>query len=257
MIDFSISKTMQPTSNTATIGITNPSQDTIAALQKEGVVTLKAGYKDDIATILVGSKESIDYFDDGSTKRIVLTVLEGSASHTDLIYSSNFYIGASRVDIVRSVVDHILASVPSVTSADLFTILDFTTYQKPQVFHNNAFKILSDLLEPIDYKWFVQKGNLSIIANNSFLKDAAVPLHSDNGMIGTPKPISETDSNKITRSGVECRSILNYNFDVGRLLILNSKEYINESFRMETINITGNSFEGDWMTVIKAFEVDQ
>jgi len=255
MIDFDINKSKSDGKNEAIIGITNPSRDTIAALQKEGVITFKAGYKDDIATIMIGEIESFVYEDDGANKRIELRILEGNTSYKNLLINRYYNIGATSIDIVADLVSHIITYVPSVESANAYQLLDFNSYQFPQVIYGNAYDKLGQILYPLGYEYFVNKGVLTIIKQNGFIRELEVTLNADNGMIGSPKPISETNDKKETVAGVEAKSILNYNMDIGRRLKIESQE-INSTFRIDAVNFSGNSFEGEWIVNIKAYEIN-
>ena len=253
MIDFNITKSETKGENVGIIGITNPSKDTIASLQKDGVVTLKVGYKSDIATILVGSKDSVSYYDNGGSKRIELSVLEGKASYKQSYMSQNFPLGTTNIQIITEIANHIVSNVPSVESLNPFIIFDFKSYQFPQVVVGDAFDLLDNFLKPIGYKYFINKGVLNIVEKNTPLKDLPVILGPHNGMIGSPKPIMDSSDPTKSTSGIEVMSIINYNFDIGRLLSISS-EQINGIYKISSVNFIGNSYEGDWISNIRAVE---
>ena len=255
-IEFNIQKNITRQPNQSTIRIYNPARDTIASLQKEGVVTLRAGYDGDIATIFVGSKEQMNYIDDGATKSIELVCLEGTASHKDLTFAKNYFPGVTNAFIVQDLLIHLIASVPSINQQNLFSILSFTTYTQKQVVYGNAFDLLEQFLAKDEYQYFVNNGVITIIPTSGFIKDQAADIHVGSGMIGSPKPISETNADKTVRSGVEIETILNYNLDIGRLVRVNSDDFFNSFFRIESVNIRGNSFDGEWISNIKAFETN-
>lgn len=254
MIDFEITKTLTKESNTATIGITNASRDTIATLQKPGTVTFKAGYYDDIATILVASRDSFSYEDLGGTKRIELSLIEGQANFKSLQISKSYNIGATSTDIVDDLVQHLIDNVPSIESANNYSIADFNSYQSPQVVFGNAYDQLTNILLSLGYEFYVNKGVLTILPLEGATRDVEVGLSAYSGMIGSPKPIVESDTDQTSRAGVEVRSILNYNMDVGRRLKINSNDFDNDIFRIEAVTFIGNSFEGEWVCDIKAYE---
>jgi hypothetical protein len=254
MVDFNITKSITKAANIATISITNPSKDTIATLQKEGIVRFKAGYKGDIATILVGNKQTTTFIDEGGTKRVELTILEGITKYTSLQFSKQYGKGTTNIQIIKDLVAHIVESNPAVESSNFFFITDFIVYSSEQVVFGNALELLDKFLLAIQYQYFINKGILTIIERNGFIKDLEVILNPDNGLIGYPRPISENNTEKVAKPGVQCRSILNYNFDVGRRLRLFSKDYQGQVFIIDTVNFVGNSFEGEWVCDIKALD---
>lgn len=256
MIDFNITKSITSTPNMATIGITNPGPDTIATLQKEGVVSLKAGYEDDIALILSGDKQSAYYSSDGGTQRIELKVLEGVGGYKDLQISKNYSLGTTSLDIINDLVNFIIGAIPSVDSVDTYIIAHANVYIEPQVVFGQALDLLKKFLEPLRYEYFINNGVLQILPVNGFTRAFQVPVNSSTGMIGSPKPIMQTDKTKKARNGIEIQSILNYNFDIGRTILVNSKEINNEIFKIESVIFSGNSFDGDWISNIKAYEID-
>jgi len=256
MIDFVITKSKTKAANKGVIGITNPSKDTIQTLQKEGIVRLKAGYNDDIATILVGSKESSVYMDEGGTKRVELNILEGITKYTSLQFSRNYGKGTTNVQIISDLVSHIIDNTPSVDSSNFFLITESIVYSNEQVVFGNALDQLDKFLSPIGFQYFINKGILTIIGQNGFIKDVEVRLTPDNGLIGFPRPVAENNTTATAVPGIQCKSILNYNFDVGRRLRLDTKDFELKVYIIDTVTFTGNSFESEWVCDIKAFEGD-
>ena len=258
-INFNIQKSKEESANQATIEIFNPGTTTVATLAKEGILTLKAGYKgepnDDIAVIFVGTIEKSRFRTEGTTKTLTLELKEGVGSFAQTQITQNLGPNLSTQDMVQVLVNHIIANIPSVDSANPFTIDTPIFYVKPQSFFGNAFSYLSEILKSVGYFWFINKGVLTILPEQGVVRDLAVELNSQNGLIGTPKPVTRTDSKKDNVNGVEVESILNYNFDIGRVLLLNTKDYDNSRFRIDSVSFVGNSFEGDWRCTMRAFEV--
>jgi len=257
MIDFSIKKTITKTSNSATISITNPSRNTMAALQKQGTISLSAGYKDDIALILHGQKESTSFSDDDGTMRLELKVVEGTASYEDLLFSKNYGAGASSIDVVKDLVKHLINNVPSVLSVNQYSLTTFKKYSGTQVVYGDAFKLLGEMLFNIGFEYFLNKGELTILPSNGFIRDLQVDVNANNGMIGSPKPIAESSTTKASKNGVEFKTILNYNFDIGRRVSIKSNDFDNAIFKIEEVNFIGNSLEGEWISTVKAYEIGQ
>lgn len=257
-IDFNIQKTRTKASNTAIIGIMNPSKDTMGVFQKDGVVRFDAGYKGDIASILVGNKQSANYQDMGGDKRFEILALEGVTAYENIQFSKQYGKGTSNVEIITDLAKFIADNNPAVDSVNFFTILpsDFKVYGQEGVVFGNANELLGNLLSPIGFQHFVNKGVLTILGQNGFVKDLEVILNPNNGLIGSPKPISNASNAKVSRPGIECRSILNYNFDVGRRLRLQTKEYNNKAFIIDSVNFVGSTYEGEYTADIKAYEAD-
>lgn len=257
MIDFNIMKSRTAKPNLATVVITNPGKDTIASFQKQGTVRLKAGYKGDIATILLGDKTSVTYMDDGGTKALSIRVLEGATSYANLQINKSYSFGSTSLDIISDLVSHIVANVPSVQSADPYVVLTPKVYIEPQVVFGPALDKLTEILSPLGYEYFINNGVLTILAVNGFLRTQQVVINSKTGMIGSPKPIMSTNNaaSPGARAGVEVSSILNYNFDVGRTMLVSSNE-TNGIYMIDSVNFIGNSYEGDWVSNMKGYEVE-
>lgn len=254
MIDFDINKSRTDQPNISTVGITNPGKDTIAHFQKPGVLKLKVGYKDDIALILAGDKQAMSYSHEGGTHRLELRILEGSAAYDKLQISKKYGFGSTTAEIISDLTEWIRQNIPSVESIDPFILANSNAYIDPQVVFGSATELLTKFLSPLGYEYFIEKGILTILPINGHTRSLEVPLNSGNGMIGSPKPIMEVDASKKALNGIEVQSILNYNFDVGRRINLKSKE-TNGIYRIQSVQFTGNSFEGDWLCNIKAYDI--
>jgi len=256
MLDFQIEKSTSSEANVANITITNPSDDTIGTLQKEGIVILELGYAGDNAIIFTGEKEAVNYTYESGTKRLELNLLEGTSNYTNLNFSKNYPIGTTNLQIISDSVLHLIANVPSIQASNAYLISDLKIYTRPQIVSGNAYDILKSFLDPIDYQYFVANGTISIIPQNGFVKDLQVSISSRSGLIGSPKPISENDKEDTAKNGVEFESILNYNFDVGRLVKIDSKSFTSKILKIRSVTHVGNTFEGEYKSIVRAFEVD-
>lgn len=257
MIDFDIMKSRTEKPNMATITITNPGIDTISSFQKQGIVRLKAGYKGDIATILLGDKVSVSYDESGGTKTLKVSVMEGVTSYANLQINKSYALGSTSIDIVNDLVTFIVQNVPSVQSADPYVILAPRVYIEPQVVFGPALDKLTEFLQPLRYEYFINNGVLTILPINGYTKTQQVIVNPKTGMIGSPKPIMTNDrsAKQEAKDGIEVSSILNYNFDVGRTMLVSSNE-TNGVYVIDSVNFVGNSYEGDWLANMKAYELE-
>lgn len=256
MLEFDITKSNTKKSNQAVLRITNPSNDTITTLQKEGVVNLKLGYADDIATVLQGEKKNLIYDETGSDKTVIIEVAEGEASRDKIDYSKNYGAGTTNTAIIQDLVSHIIENVPSVESQNVFTLTEVVTYQKPQIVTGNVFEKLDQMLSAINMEFFINKGVVTILAQDGFVKDVLVPVSSSNGLIGIPKPISDNNPKKKSIAGIDFESLLNYSFDVGRLVKVNTKDLVDRRYKIDTVKFVGNTYEGEFKCQVRGIEAD-
>lgn len=256
MVDFNIMKSRSTGKNQGNIRITNPSRDTMAAFQKEGKVTLKAGYHGDIAKILVGRKESISFTDEGGSKTIDITVVEGAATKTEAIFSKNYSVGTRISTIIDDIVQHLIDKVDSIEEKNKYQITDFTTYTYPQVVYGDSFQLLEEILGSIGYEYFINRGTITILKETGFVRDLIVDVNPYSGMIGSPKPISEKKGSTLS-NGIQFRHVLNYNFDIGRLIKVFSNDIEERNYVIDSVNFIGNTFQGDWICDVRAMESNE
>jgi hypothetical protein len=254
MIDFNINKSRTDKPNQATIGITNPGKATIAHFQKTGVVELSAGYKGDIALILAGDKQSMSYTHDGGTQRLELNILEGSAAYDKLIINKSYSFGSTTIDIVNDLTQWIKENIPSVSAIDPYILIGAKSYLEPQVISGIATELLTKFLAPLKYEYYIDKGLLTILPMNGYTRALQVDINNKTGMVGSPKPIMDSGADKKALNGIEVTSILNYNLDVGRLINVTSNE-TKGVYRIQSVSFVGNSFEGDWLCNVKAYDI--
>jgi hypothetical protein len=258
-LDFNITKTITKSKNVGTIGITNASRDTAATFQKPGYIILELGYKGDTAIVMSGQKETISSTSDFGSNRIEMTCLEGSGTYSQSHFSQAYPAGVTVFQIINDLVKTITQKIASVQSADIFNLGadGFKIYNHPQLVDGDVFELLENFLKPFGYIYFINKGVLTILDNSRGFKNLlAIQLNTSNGLIGSPYPTAQADPAKKSRAGVQCESALNYNFDVGRLLILNSEFFTNATFRMETVVFYGDSFDGPWNNNLTAYELN-
>jgi len=247
-IDFEIEKTSDSASNTATIKIYNPNEETIASIGRGDSIQLSAGYHDDISVIAVGTVTETFASVDGTDTLIEINMLEHL---TDTSMNETVYGFPTNIQLIDKIVSFIKANVKTASSANVYFIDQIKNYNWSVILYGNPFVLLTEYLSIIDYGYYVSNGVLTIYKIGFALKDSSILINSTNGMIGSPKKITKKDG-KTSSQGIEVRSLLNFNLVPGRMVTIESRE-VSGTHTIDSVNFKGNSVQGDWFCDVRIF----
>lgn len=256
-VEFQVQKSKDPKSDTAVVSIYNPSPNTLGILQKEGVVTLKAGYNDNFGIICNGNKEYTKLDTSTIDKRIDIHINQSAVALSKSIFSENYSAGTPASKIAKDLIDFLIANNDSINDWNFYPIVSTLVYPTKQVFFGKADQLLSDLLRSIQYQYTVTNGTIYVRPIDGFLAETSITVTSNSGLIGSPTQVSEADSKKKSVNGVEFSTMLNNKFVVGRQVILRTKNFVNKIYKIDSVYFTGNSFQGDWMSTVRATEINE
>lgn len=111
---------------------------------------------------------------------------------------------------------------------------------------------LTNLLAPYGYRWSIQNGQLTILADEQVTPGEALVISQDTGMIGAPEygaPKKKGGKPKLT-----VQTLLYPEVNPGGLIQVQSR-FIKGNFKVERVNHTGDTHGPDWTTEIEAIAV--
>jgi hypothetical protein len=256
-IDFVANKTISKEPNVADITIYNLAQESLSIFQRNGVLTLSAGYQNQNYIVMSGwSAETEIITQEKGQTGIKIFVQDGLGAAGNLLTKIEFSSKSNSTKIVSSLVSFIKRNMLGITIAP-YSIATPVIYESSIALFGDAYDLLSNYLRDCAHFCFIENGILYIKARtgaNSVLNEAAVIISENTGMIGAPKPIKELDANNKEKRGCEFESILNPSIKLGKLAKVISKN-INDVFRIESVTHAGNSLDGRWTTKAKGWPV--
>lgn len=263
-IKFSIEKTDGSTLNTTKIQVWNLNKQQIAILAKEGCqVDLYAGYGDSRPCIFKGTVSLVTEELDGSDRLIELEVVDGFAQVTDTYVSMSYKgrIGARR--IIEDAVNKL--GMPVVFSKKAEERLLYVYYTNGYAFVGKATKALQQMCTKALLRYTIQNGIVQITRVSEPVSAIIHKLCKSTGLIGIPKKLysSAVSSANSDTTGSGASSTL-YGYEVVYLMNgtigINDTVYLESSivtgqFRVSTLKIEGDNYNGDWQCVAELIEL--
>jgi hypothetical protein len=256
-IEFSTNKTISKEPNVAEVTVYNVAKETLNIFQKNGVLTLSAGYQNQNYIVINGwSAESEILAVSGGQSGIKILVQDGLGVSGNLLTKLEFSSKSNSKKIVDGLVSFIKRNMLGISIAP-YVISTPVIYESSISMFGDAYDLLENYLRDCGHFCFIENGSLYIKAqtgSNSTLNEAASVISESTGMIGSPKPIKElTPENKV-KLGCEFESILNPSIKLGKLAKVISKN-VNDAYRIESVTHAGNSLDGRWTTKAKGWKV--
>lgn len=245
-ISFSIEKSSVESPNNAKVQIWNLSDTNLKVLDtKDCIVELKAGYRDNIALILVGNVSSAITVKDGADKMTELEIVDGLVELRD----ANISISLNGKIDGKDLYEHI-ANAMGIT----ITFANDLTYK---IFPNGfsyvgkAKNALHKVANACGHIWSIQNGILQITAEGKAISTRSYLLTGETGLIGIPKRIA---INSGAETGWEIEYFLNGAINVNDVVQIKSS-VINGYYLVNKITINGDNFEGDWTCTAQVLEI--
>lgn len=249
-LSFLVEKDTTRAPNSAQVRIFNLSSDHRRQIEETANLRLSisAGYEDGVARLFTGDvhvaesrrrrraakkKEGIQLAQEGVD---VLTTIEaqdaGRAYSTALIQRS-FGPWTSLVEVMRGCVQAMGIGEGNLSS----TGVPNTLYPEGTVVSGRAWRELDRLVRSAGLTWSVQDGVLQLLRGGTPLRQTAIRLTPDTGLIGSP-------ATNVDRT-VTCTALLIAGLDPGRQVVLSSS-MVSGSYRIKRVVYQGDTAGSDW-----------
>lgn len=269
---FNIQKTASETLNDSTIKIYNLNPNNRALVEApNNAIILKAGYKQDIGalTIFVGIvRRSLTYRE--NTDWITeLELDDGLISYRDSKTSIDFAPGTDALSAVKAVAEKFNLPV-----RPLPTGLPKKTYPQGFSFVGRVREAMTKVCNFADLEWSIQNQEIQVLKKGGTVKNVALLLSPDTGMIGSPaleaktlgekkaasqgltvnsagvipKKSSVTGKPRLQVQGYKVRSLLQPTVQPGGIVQVKSKGIDGEFFRVESVAHRGDTMGQEWET---------
>jgi len=273
-ISFKINKTLEHSSNSATISIYNLSENTRTLLKEVfNSIIIKAGYADGAGTKLA----FIGDITESTTKRqganLVTTISAGDSLKVlqNTKFNQSYSEGVSGYQILNDIVDAL--GLPVKLTDRLKKVIQ----KKGKKFANgysangNAKEQLTKLAKQLNLEWSFQNGTIKLLEKEETDDSPIIVLARSTGLIGLPERItdlklkSETDKKvkkgskekDIKRKGWKLTSLLMADIEPGGQVLVDAQELGVESgiYRTEEVEHSGDNFGTNFNTITKVADI--
>lgn len=272
---FNIEKTSTSTPNNSNIRIYNLNPDTRALVETpNNVLTLLAGYKQDIGSITIFSgivTRSLT-FREGPDWVTELELSDGLLAWRDSKFSASFAPGSSGIAVLTSVANNFFLPIRPLP------VIKDKSYPSGKEFCMRVRDAMDQVCNFLGLEWSIQNQEVQILNKGKAVKQRAIVLSPDSGLIGSPEPEAKTMSEKkagkegvtadtsgvrvkktevgktgkvrktLEIQGYTARSLLQPTIQPGGYVQVKSNAIDGEFFRVEAVRHTGDTHAPSWET---------
>jgi hypothetical protein len=203
-----------------TIEIINPSKETAAYIKTGNVVVLEAGYTDDATLPLICATQIIrsTLQKKGDTTTLKLTCADAYKVKRKTRINRSFPAQFTYAQAVESITGD-LATYGIASVLDIDSLRD-KQLGKARVFNDTIFEALTDLLQPVNYKWHMAAGQLYIEPKDKKVEDSInVLIVTDDNIKNSVEDLQDTSKKDLAESkenGKGVRLTVNLNGNVSK-----------------------------------------
>jgi hypothetical protein len=243
---FKGTKTLKSDPNTCSIKVYNLSPEHRAALtaKKKPVVSLTAGYKDELTSIFLGEAIHVDHERSGADIVSTISTSDGGdrAQHARVNVS---FGPRTKIDtVLRTLVKSLGLKDGNVSAAaaQLAKGLKADIYLGAVTLSGNASFEMTQLIRSAGLEWSIQDGAVQILNQGAASAKFSILL-DESVLVGTP-----SISGKGLVKGV---TFLQRDFIPGRQVQIDH-EFVKGAFRLEKCEYSGDTYEEDWYVAFEA-----
>lgn len=239
-ISFTVEKTASATPNSLEVKITNPSNDTTAALlTRDYTLLLEAGYKDNAELLYAGDILVARDTWQAPDRVVTLTCGDGAKAIRSATIFASFRGGTGARQIFARLADALGVPLGSVAGVDDVQVL--TGFSAA----GSTRAALDTLARRLHLSWSVQDGELVVRKADEPERGEIILLDEQSGLVGSP----ERDD-----KGVRFKSLLQPRIRPGRRVRVASRA-LRGDFLVEKVTHTGDTHSDDWSTDVEAREL--
>jgi len=244
---FRVQKSLKKDPNTLELNVYNlsPSHCRELASQKDVVLQLEIGYREERGVIFLGDVRTIHTMRDGVNRITTFESGEGEkATRFDRINRA-FKAGTPLKKILLATAQAMGVEKGNLVKAveKMESVSGSTTVQHNMVVSGNASHELTRLMRSAGLEWSVQNNTFQILEQGKTLDTEAFVLNNYSGLIGSPEPDSE--------GVIRFKSLARPGILPGRQIILDT-DSITGIFRVEKALFYGTYTENEWYVECEA-----
>lgn len=258
-IEFSISKSISSSANTADITIYNLSESTRNGMGKEfDAITLEAGYLDEgnVGVIFKGAVRDVEHRREGPNIKTIISCGDGDTALRRATISKSFPAGTPVKDVVDELAKQMEAQGLAKGEFKYPEAMEGKTFKRPYAVCGSCAREMDVIGRGNGFYWNSNNETLEIIPGDGFV-GGVVLITPETGMIGTPS---------LTDNGVRVSALLNPEVRPNRRVQLKSQTLEMNAkdgmYRVSTVTYSGDNHSGDFKMditgeAIKGEKVDE
>lgn len=248
--EFNVVKNLRREPNTAEIKVRNLQESSRQSLEaaEEQRIRLSVGYGDDLHVIFEGDLRRAFTNRDGPTTITTIEGGDGERSFRRARTNRSFGEGTT----VRSVIEDVargmgfgVGNLEAQTQGAGFEGLG-NVYTEGTVVSGSSRESLTGLTRSVGLEWSVQDGNLQLLPFRTALRQTAVLLTVETGLVGSPALDSE--------NVLQARSLIVPGIFPGRKVDVRA-EFVRGVYRVTKATWTGSTFANEWYVDVEGREV--
>jgi len=175
-------------SNKFTLNMYNLSNDTISKINKGLLISVNAGYNNNIGNILTGIIKKVET---NKSNVNIITEIEIQGSSNNWM---NAVISKTFTETVKA--SEILKNITSLVGMEIgkFSLKNDTVYQNGYTVFGRLKEAIKSVVENSGSKLIINNGKIDIISKNNENSGMGFLLNSGTGLIETPKKVNEIDN---------------------------------------------------------------
>lgn len=261
-IEFSISKSVSSTANTAEIKLYNLAESTRNGMGKEfDAVTLDAGYmppgeSGNVGIIFKGAVRDVEHKRDGPNIITTISCGDGDKALRRATISKSYPAGTKVTDVIEDISKELEAKGITRGEFKYPDELKEKTFKRPYAVCGSCVRELDTIGRGNSFYWSSQNETLEIIPGDGFVGSVAL-ISPETGMIGTPA---------ITDTGIRVKCMLNPEIRPNRRVQVQSQTLemnaADGMYRVTDATYSGDNHTGDFVVditgeAIKGGKVDE
>ncbi len=241
---FKVEKTLKSHPNQAELRIWNLSKDSRAKMKKDLLVSIQAGYQEDISLIFSGTMRKVDHPQVGPDIITRARIGDGEKEIKKSKISTSFKGKATPEQVLKKLAEatglKVGNAIKKAQKGDLDGALkELTT---GVVLSGNPYDIMQTTARNLGYDLSVQDGALIMLGADETLDYSAYLLSAQTGLVGSPE---QAESSVVKGGIIKCVSLLNGELIPGREVMLKSRQF-DGSCRIEKVTFQGDTHGAEW-----------
>ena len=250
-ISFSVERADTQSANTARLSIWNLNPEHLAEVNKNDcIVVLRAGYGKTMPLIFTGVVTYAKTSKDGNDVLTELELVDNRIELRDTYVSVSYADAINCKTLVQDVADQMGITLSISYNAEFVDIPNGFS------FVGNASDVLTKACDTSGLVWDIQNGILQIKKPDDTMSREVFKLSAETGLVGMPQrvQIAEQDSNY--QYGWDVEFLMNAAITIDDYVYLDSI-YVTGYFRVYSLEITGDNYEGVWECNARLLEVKE
>ncbi len=248
-ISFSVERADTESANTAKVTLWNLSPEHLAELNKDDcVVVLRAGYGSVMPLIFTGVVTYAKTKKDGSDVATEIELVDNRIELRDTYVSVSYAGNVNCKTLIQDTADQMGLTVSFSYNAEFKDIPNGFSCVGP------ASDVLTKACNTSGLIWDIQNGILQVKKPNDTMSREVYELSAETGLINTPERVQISEEDDKYQYGWDVEFLMNAAITIDDYVYLNSI-YVTGYFRVYSIAIEGDNYEGSWSCTARLLEV--